>query len=363
MKYTLLLIAVVFLCGCGNRNSRQSKDAIDEETSSVADSVSMKTMAPHTETNSIYYWKTFYELNDSELSFLKEHDVKRIYIRYFDVALDNNWLGDQLSAIPIATTVFKQTPTETMEVVPTVYITLDALRSMKGNETDYANKIITRIAAMTKHHNIPNVKEVQFDCDWTQTTQESYFRLCSVASYLLHKSGISLSATIRLHQIKDPAPPVDRGVLMLYNTGSLFNAMTENSILNYKDVEPYLRSSVKYDMHLDFAYPTFSWGVWFRDGEFRAIIRKTDFSDKTLYGLQRNGTYRVVKDHYVESQELLSGDVIRLENSNYDEIMKVKKLAESRLGKDKYSCILYHLNSENLSKYTPYEIENIYRAN
>ncbi len=85
---------------------------------------------------------------------------------------------------------------------------------------------------------------------------------------------------------------------MLYNTGALYNAATENSILDYNDVEPYLSYSPAYDLHFDFAYPAFAWGIWFRDGKFKAILRKTDFSDKTLYGLQRNGTYKVVKDHF-----------------------------------------------------------------
>lgn len=361
MKGTLLLIMALLICGCGSRNGRLEATE-DSDANTLSDSVAVKSIAPHIETNAIYYWKTIYDLNDSELVFLKEHDVKRIYIRYFDVGLDNNWLGDQLSVIPTATTIFKQTPPQAMEVVPTVYVTLDAMRNMNGNEAEYANKIVTRILAMTKRHNIPNVHEVQFDGDWTKTTQDSYFRLCSVARDSLHSQGIALSSTIRLHQITGSPPPVDRGVLMLYNTGALYNATTENSILNYNDVEPYLSYSPAYDMHWDFAYPTFAWGVWFRDGKFKAIIRKTDFSDKTLYQTQRNGTYRVVKDHYLESHELHRGDIIRPENSDYDEIMKVKNFVESQLGRGEYSSILYHIDSENLSKYTSDEIENIYRS-
>ena len=310
--------------------------------------------------NSIYYWKTIYDLNSAELAFLKEHNVKRIYIRYFDVALENTYPGGGIPRVmPIATTIFRQTPDKTMEVIPTVYITYEAMRNMKGVEAEYANNIITRILAMTKGNNIPNVKEVQFDCDWTKTTQASYFELCRIAKDSLHNRGMILSSTIRLHQLSDLIPPVDRGVLMLYNTGALKEPLTKNSILNYSDIEPYLKSA-EYDLPLDFAYPTFAWGVWFCNGTFKAIIRRTDFSDQTLYQDQRNGTYKVVKDHYLESHELCKGDIIRLENSNHDEIVKVKHLVESKLRQDKYSVILYHLDSTNLSKYTTNEIKGIY---
>ena len=35
--------------------------------------------------NSIYYWRTTFSLSDNERDFLKAHDVKKIYVRFFDV--------------------------------------------------------------------------------------------------------------------------------------------------------------------------------------------------------------------------------------------------------------------------------------
>jgi len=70
-----------------------------------------------------------------------------------------------------------------------------------------------------------------------------------------------------------------------------------------------------------------------------------------------------LKNHLLESHELQKGDIIRLENSRYEEIMKVKKLAENKLKQDDYSVILYHLDSKNLSKYTTNEIKDIYYNN
>ena len=41
--------------------------------------------ADPTACNSIYYWKTTFFLNDYEQSFLQEHDIHRMYVKFFDV--------------------------------------------------------------------------------------------------------------------------------------------------------------------------------------------------------------------------------------------------------------------------------------
>lgn len=351
MKKLFLVIAVMLAVGCGNNGKEVS------ETATTADSVALR---PHANVNSIYFWKTTFALDDAEREFLAEHQIKRLYLHYFDVVMDNGWLDDQLAVVPIATINFKQTPPDGLEVVPTVYITLDALRAMKDKEPEYADKIATRVLAMTKRHKIEGVNEVQLDCDWTKNTAASYFKVCEGVRDTLHSRGIALSVTMRLHQLgsEEFPPAADREVLMLYNTGALQNATTENSILSASEVAKYLRP--RHIENMDFAFPTFAWSVWFRDKKFQAIIRRTDFSDRALYQPQRGGTFKVVKDHYLEGHDLRVGDMIRLENSDYDEIIKVKEMLDKRLADLGHSNILYHLDSTNLSKYTHDEIENIY---
>lgn len=64
----------------------------------------------------------------------------------------------------------------------------------------------------------------------------------------------------------------------------------------------------------------------------------------------------------MESHELLRDDIIRLESPRYDEVLRVKQLAERTLRNNtEYSVILYHLDSISLTKYAADEIENIYR--
>ena len=353
MKNYLLILAVLVMVGCGNRQTHP------QEQCNTVDSTTIKRIVPHGEYNSIYHWKTTFNPINSELAFLRKHNVKRLYLRFFDVALDNHWLEGELYPVPIATTVFRQVPPADMEIVPTVYITLEVLRQTNVKTADLANRIVTRILAMATRHKIGNINEVQFDYDWTATTQNSYFELCRIAKDSLHGKGIELSSTIRLHQLRGDCPPVDRGVLMLYNTGALRNAETKNSILDYSDVAPYV-TNANYRLHLDFAYPAFAWGIWFRDNRFKAILRTTDYSDQTYYRRQSDGTYKVLKNHYLESHELQKGDIIRLESSRYDEVLKVKRLAEKQLKDDSYSVLLYHLDSTCISNYTTDEIETLY---
>ena len=212
---------------------------------------------------------------------------------------------------------------------------------------------------MTRHH-IRNVREVQVDCDWTAKTQKAFFRLCQRLRDKLHTDSLSLSATIRLHQLKKEVPPVDKGVLMLYNTGSIYNPETENSILSYKDVQAYLKSKVTYGLPLDFAYPAYSWGILMENGNFRAILHEVDFSNTLRYKETSEGNYLVLQEHYLENHHIRKGNDIRLETSKFNEIMRVKQLVASQMKPDSCHTILYHLDSLNLSTFEEKEINQIY---
>ena len=311
----------------------------------------------------IYHWKTTFDPTEKEWDFLKTNDIQRMYVRFFDV--------DDSPAKPIATTVFKQNLPQDIEIIPTTFITLEPFHyywlSDSARERinhNLANKIVTRLLKMAQAQHV-EVKEVQFDCDWTASTEDDFFQTCVFARDTLHQLGIDLSVTIRLHQLSMlKNVPADRGVLMLYNTSSLKNYTVTNSILSYDVVRQYLsRVPQKHTLDLDFAYPTYSWGIWFDSSqEFNGILRKVDLSNHKLYKLKENNCYEVLKDHELEGHLLKEGDIIRWEESQYDEIMKVKKAVEvyPTLKGGQYSVILYHLDDSNLSKFSSHEIESIF---
>lgn len=285
--------------------------------------------------NAVYYWRTTFVLDNAERVFLKQHNVERIYLRMFDVALEHNISADQSEVAPIATTIFKSDIPDGIEIVPTVYITLDALRAMRGKEKKYAKLIVERMRAMASYNKCGRIREMQFDCDWTSETRTVYVALCQAASQLLHCETIELSATIRLHQLSETALPIDRGVLMLYNTGALKDKNTRNSILDIADVRPYMNKR-KCNLPFDYAYPAFGWGVKFHDGKFQGIVSHPE-----------NGT-------------LNEDDIIRTERPTADEILAVKTLVDEKLGQPSRYHIIYHLDNKQLKNYTTDEISKIY---
>lgn len=297
--------------------------------------------AEHVPANGIYYWKTIFDLNETERNFLKEHHVKRLYLRFFDVVpaeinAKNNF---NFEAVPNATIAFRSAIPDDVEVIPVVYITIEALRLMSHSNEDYAGLIAERVMHIADFHELGDIREVQLDCDWTQQTQDVYFALCQAVKDKLKPHGIQLSCTIRLWQLASASPPVDRGVLMVYNTGDVTNPKTQNSILDLGDVKAYLNDK-PYDLPLDFAYPTFSWYVWFHDNTYRGLFH--DQPDASL---------------------LEAEDTVRYEQVEVNDLMSLDSLVHLKMSADNASIILYHLDSANLSNYSTNEIRQIYHHN
>ena len=311
--------------------------------------------------NGIYYWKTVFSLNEYETEFLKKHGITKLYIRLFDVALQSQSTQDTLELIPIGSTQFKSKVPENLEVIPTVYITYESLRhidkmSYKDCES-YVDRILKRIEAMSSYHELPDVKEVQFDCDWTESTFWTYHHICEYAKKKLNDKGLKFSITLRLHQMNNyHVMPADRGVLMLYNTGSFKNINTTNSILTYNDAEPYIRShSINYPV--DYAYPTYSWSLLYRNNEFKCIIRNIDLNDDETYEKTDYNKYMVTRNVRIGEITLEKGDIIRHETSEFKEIERVKSDLSRRHNMKNSRQIIYHLDSTNLSNYTDEEIK------
>lgn len=314
----------------------------------------------------IYYWKTVFSLNDYEKEFLKKNDISRLYIRMFDVDIQTQETDDTLKLIPVGTIQFKDPIPKNMEVIPTVYITYKSLRQLDAMSYEecesYVNRIIKRVENMISFNELPGVKEIQFDCDWTESTQWTYRRICQFTKKTLNQKGLKFSITIRLHQMVDDYPiPADRGVLMLYNTGSFKNHNTVNSILTYNDAEPYIRKhSITYPV--DYAYPTYSWSLLYRGDNFLCIIRDIDLSDSETYEKIDYNKYKLTKDTVAGGIELKKGDVIRHETAEFKEIERVKSDISRKHNMKNSRQIIYHLDSTNLSNYTDDEIEYMLMA-
>lgn len=240
-----------------------------------------------------------------------------------------------------------------MEVVPVVYITVDAIRALDAyyyNWSDkerYARLIVKRIDDMMAEHYDGTIHEVQLDCDWTQQTEHVYFMLVNSVKELLHDRDITLSGTLRLHQLREvefptkneygysDSIPFDRSLLMCYNTGRLQDRKTRNSILDFDDVEPYLKQYYRKVLpRTDVAYPTYGWGVQFSESGYFE---------------------RLVNSH---SMPMSTEKILREEWGEPREIRKTQNALPTL--DSTHTTILYHLDSLNLSKYSYEDIEAFY---
>lgn len=342
----LSLCALVFSCislciGCTNNND-------DSNTSD--------------KTNAVYYWRTTLECDSIERDFLKANEVNRAYVRFFDIVVDESPIAID-AVVPNATLQIKDTlPVKV--IVPTIYITPEAIDNMQSNEDVWAEKIVKRIYNMCSYNEIDEPKELQLDCDWTMRTQQTFFALCTAVKKELQKRNPEalLSATIRLHQLKTPVPPVDYGVLMLYNTGSFENPKEFNSIISVENIKPYLKYLGGYSLRLDYAYPIFSWNlVYNRDNHFKGLINSSyDLPDNILTHISENN-YEIAKDTIINNVYLYKGDVIRKEGAPFKTIMDVKNLVEQYSDKKPRNIILYQLDKKNISNYSSDEFKQIYK--
>lgn len=280
------------------------------------------------QSNAMYYWRTVFQLDSTERAFLHAHRVERLYVRFFDVVCDR-----PSGLRPEATISFRDSVPAGLEVVPTVFVVENCLRA---DTTGLARKLVKRVVQMCRTNDVSHVREVQIDCDWTTRSRQACYALLEHIRQELRAHGLGLSATIRLHQLSMAPPPVDRGVLMVYNTSSPQQLTDHNPVLDMRDVEPYLKRLRRYDLPLSAAYPLFQWRLFFSQGKFKEVV----------YG--QPPTKRFVGDTLVTWQ------------CPADEISRVRNAINRQRSDIGSELILYHLDHNQINHYNPEDYEKIF---
>ena len=182
---------------------------------------------------SAYWWKTTWNPDSTELEAVNRLGIKKIYMRFFDVAPD----GNSKTPKPLATIQFQKPIIQGVKIIPTVFIT----ESCMALDIDKLPKMLAyRVLQMCETNDIKGVDEIQIDCDWKESSQDKYFKFLDNLRKILKDKNIRLSATIRLHQLRMTPPPVDYGVLMVYITGNISTRPKRNPVLSSKHAEPEL---------------------------------------------------------------------------------------------------------------------------
>lgn len=299
---------------------------------------------------SFYYWKTKFELSKTEENVLSDLQCKTIYMRFFDVDIDQ----DAQVPVPVGVIAGLDSLSENMNIIPVVFITNRTfLNPGKGDIKKLARNILTKINSLKS-----NYSELQFDCDWSGKTKENYFFFLEEVRKSISKD-VKLSCTIRLHQVKyalkSGIPPVNRGTLMFYNMGDLYDQNESNSIYNSKNAEKYTAFIKDYKLPLDIALPIFRWYVHYRNNTVIGLITKKDIpiTNDTIHFSQReNNTNFNVRTDFLENGIFYkTNDILKLETLSDLQLIEAAELANKNLKKEDRKIIFYDLDEENIKYY------------
>lgn len=324
-----------------------------------------------------YYWKnTTYSFDSAELNHLRKLRTQKLYVKFFEVDEDPVFV-----AAPIAKSMLRiydyttdyhrkedsalSVVMEQMEIIPVVFVKNEVLRSAThgslDNLADNIDFLVTKYLYERMSIYCPN-KELHIDCDWTAKTKDNYFYLLNAIKKV---SGVTLSCTLRLYPYKYPelmgVPPVDKVTLMCYNLNSPLENKDGNSILDNTEFERYLRNAKEYPIHLDVALPVFSWMHVYQNDEFVGIISSSELDMNEDLKIIKPLWYEVRNDKEIGNVFLREGDQIKLEDVTASTIDATISLIKELVPlDDTITVTLFHLDSDNLKKYSDEALGGFY---
>jgi hypothetical protein len=355
-----------------------------------------------------YFWQTSLSNLPWNDSAFQSMNIRRIYCRFFDVG----WSAEANAPVPMAPlAVYYNAWPRSHELVPVVFITNETFKNIDANQIDgLAKNVHARIMRhitlllvenselvyhtnhelwweqnpyqmKSRHFNelhrydsltqaaFKSVTEIQFDCDWTASTRDKYFKFLEMIKNLF--SDKLVSSTIRLYQYKYPeqagVPPVKRGMLMCYNAGDVRDADARNSIFDKREIMSYLETSRPYPVPLDYALPIFRWALLYQNQTLRKILPADDILSNykdNLTAVDEN-TYSVKQDFvygYTEQSTLLrAGDQIRIESPDATDVRETAAWLRGHKNNPQAGISLYHLNEYDLQRYSK-EIEAVFNS-
>ncbi|MCT7609978.1 hypothetical protein N5U14_03875 [Aliarcobacter butzleri] len=275
-----------------------------------------------------------------ENSFEEQNINEKLYIKVLDVNFSTK--------LELIKTNIKETP---KNFIPVIYITNE---TMKNVDYSLVSKVILETLKNYKFN------EIQIDCDWSLSTRSNYFNLLEDLKEKLNKT---ISATIRLHQIKyytkTGIPPVDYGVLMYYNMSNIGDFDTKNSILDNEIAKKYHYNFDVYPLKLKLALPLYSQAIQFREEKAISLfegVEEKDFNND--FEKLENNRYKVLNSHYFKGRYIYKDDIFRLENSNEQDI-KIALKDFLDLSKNRYDEVIFY----TLKYKNKYDLNNLIKGN
>lgn len=302
---------------------------------------------------SFYYWRTTFALSPAERAALVDVGVTRLYVRMFDIEWNASERRPRMVG-KLAVARDQRVPPG-IEVVPVVFIRQDVFKQLDAatgaqlaRDTWSEVKQRSELLGATP-------REFQLDCDWTDSSRDRFF---GFTRDVRSASGVTLSATIRLHQIKyrekTGVPPVSRGMLMFYNMGTFSAEVGDRAIFDAAQAEKYLARVDDYPLPLDVALPIWSWTVHVRDDRVIDLLQSTDPDELPKLdfvipgGLDR---FVVTRNAFLHGALLRQGDVLKVERMAPRDTQAAADLLRPHLASGTRTVALFDLSERNLQRH------------
>ncbi len=311
-----------------------------------------------------YYWQTTLTGTEAQAQYLDSLYCKALFVKVLDIG------KDEFTGVIRPYALLEVLDTRLLnnrEWVPCVFITNEVFEGISTEKNGWlAERTLMAVEDIARRMPAP-YRELQIDCDWTNGTRDAFFLYLKALGHRLD-TGIELSATIRLHQYKFPdrtgVPPVDRGVLMAYNTGDIVHFERENSIYSPQDAEKYWHGRKStYPLPLDLALPLFSWTLLYRDSVLHKIIPgipwhelADTFRFELLGALPDASRYQVVHETFLSGHYLRPGDLLRTEEISPELLEKIVR--QARINPEQ-RVAFFHLDTAVINRFPPNLIKYI----
>jgi hypothetical protein len=313
----------------------------------------------------IYYWKTNYSMSSSEIRFLSDLKISKIYLRLFDV----DWDIGLNAPIPLGEIKFNNKPDSAFSIVPVIYITNKTITNLPDQQIDgLADKILFRVNYLLSVNKI-KFNELQIDCDWSESTRSKYFSLINDLKKRLIPEGKIISSTIRLHQIKYSSrtgiPPVDRGMLMFYNMGKINTRDNLNSIYNETDADKYTNAIKTYPLPLDVVLPMFGWVVHIRDNKITGLLNESMISELAInkrFKAWGKNSYSAEESFFLHGNYFMKGDLLKIEEADPNMCRDAALKAAANLNNTRRTISVFDFDSLKMTNYNEKDFTKIYNC-
>ena len=310
-----------------------------------------------------YFWRTRFNLNASEKKILEDFEAAHLYVKILDI----DWSDDEKFPIQVGAIDTFPVSNQKINITPVIFITNRTFFNISENLIDsFAEAVVKKCFS---YSGFAYVKEIQFDCDWTETTRQKYFLFLEKIKKHFEFSenkNIQLSATIRLYPYKyfqkTGVPPVHAGMLMVYNLNALDEPETRNAILDIPTLKTYLTGNKKYPIPLGLALPIYAQGVILRDG--RAVhlfnnLTSGEVENDLHFTKQTTTTYSVKQNCYFKGVYIYADDVLRFDEVSKENLLEASELLSKKFRNNINEICFFSLDSLCLKNYNP---EDLYKV-